>query len=99
AHLSADYADEARRRAEAGDYTEAIRCLFLSLIYRLDESGRVAFHKAYTNHEYLDLVADQAEVRAGLSVFVEALDEHWYGQRPASPEQYRQCLALAERLR
>ena len=31
AHLSAGYADEARRRAEAGDYTEAIRCLFLGI--------------------------------------------------------------------
>jgi hypothetical protein len=97
--LSADYAAEARRQAERGDFTEAIRCLFLSLIYHFDESGRVGLQRAYTNHEYLELVAAQPEVRDGLRLFVDTLDEHWYGQRPAGRDQYQDCLALYERIR
>ena len=58
-HLSGGYRDEADRRAAAGDYTEAIRHLFLSLVYRFDERGRVSFQKAYTNREYLDLLDDR----------------------------------------
>jgi hypothetical protein len=97
--LSAGYGDEALRRAAAGDFTEAIRCLFLSLVYRLDESGRVGFQKAYTNHEYLDLVADHAGVRDTLRIYVDTLDEYWYGQRQAGAEQYQRCLALYEEMR
>ena len=52
--LSIGYREEAARRAEAGDYTEAVRFLFLSLVYRFDERGRVSLHKDCTNREYLD---------------------------------------------
>jgi hypothetical protein len=96
--LSATYRDEAGERAARGEFTEAIRYLFLSLVYRFDEKGRVALHKAYTNREYLALVADDAPVRSQLAVFVDTLDDHWYGQRPAGPDQYERCLGLYDRL-
>src|SRR5439155_6858342 len=46
--LSGAYWEEARKRAAQQDYTEAIRNLFLSLVYRFDESGRVSFQRAWT---------------------------------------------------
>ncbi len=96
--LSATYRQEAARRAEQGDFTEAIRFLFLSLVYRFDEAGRVSFQKAYTNREYLTLFHDRPAVQHDLKVFVDTLDDHWYGQRPTDRERYDNCLALYESL-
>lgn len=91
---SAEYRAEADRRAAAGDYTEAVRFLFLSLVYRLDERGRVGFRTAYTNREYLALVGDRAELR----VMVDVLDDHWYGQTPCGRDRYDACRAVYDRL-
>lgn len=96
--LSATYRQEAACRAEHGDYTEAIRFLFLSLVYRFDEAGRVSFQKAYTNREYLTLFQDRPAVQRDLRVFVDTLDDHWYGQRPTDRPRYENCLALYESL-
>jgi hypothetical protein len=96
--LSATYREEALRRAALGDFTEAIRHLFLSLVYHYDESGRVSFKRAYTNREYLGLFAERPQVHSELKVFVDALDQHWYGVRPANQERYDECLALYQSL-
>lgn len=92
--LSAGYVEAAGQAAEAGDFTEAVRCLFLSLVYRLDESGRLAFEPALTNHEYLRHFVDRPEVFRSFQVFVQVLDDNWYGQQPTAPEQYQHCRAL-----
>jgi hypothetical protein len=97
--LSIGYRDEAHRRAAAGEYTEAIRFLFLSLVYRFDESGRVLFPRAYTNREYLSLFEGRAPMRSQLQVFVDALDEYWYGQRTVAQEQYERCRLLYKQMR
>jgi len=97
--LSRAYEEEAGRRAEAGDFTEAVRFLFLALVYRFDESGRVLFRTSFTNREYLNLFAGRPAMAEGLRVFVDALDEHWYGQRPTGEQEYRQCRTLFETLR
>lgn len=94
--LSDEYHKESARLAAAGDYTEAIRCLFLSLVYRFDERGRVNFHKEYTNREYLELMSDRT--RDALRVLVDILDDNWYGQRPSLRQQYVDSLAVYERL-
>src|SRR5262249_13661448 len=46
--LSNEFREQARLSAERGDYTEAIRLLFLAIVFRLDESGRVLFPRSYT---------------------------------------------------
>jgi hypothetical protein len=97
--LSNAYKEEALLQAAAGEYTEAIRFLFLSLVYRFDESGRVLFPHSYTNREYLSLFDGRAETRSRLQVFVDALDEFWYGERPISRQQYERCQALFDAMR
>lgn len=96
--LSQAYQQEARDRAARQDYTEAVRYLFLALVYRLDEEGRVLFQRAYTNREYLALFADRPEVNRDLRVFVDTLDANWYGQRPTDEQRYADCLARYEGL-
>jgi Domain of unknown function (DUF4129) len=90
-YLSGSYATAADQAARAGDFTEAVRCLFLCLVYHFDESGRISFLPAGTNREYLGRFADRPAVHRDLAVFVDTLDDNWYGQRPTPPEQYRQC--------
>ena len=97
--LSSSCWAEAGRKAELGEYTEAIRYLFLSLVYRFDETGRVNFMRAYTNREYLSLFADRPDVYAALRVFVDTIDDCWYGQRPSNAARYRECLAYYEGLK
>jgi hypothetical protein len=97
--LSIGYRDEAHRQAAAGEYTEAIRFLFLSLVYRFDESGRVLFPRAYTNREYLSLFEGRVPMRSQLQVFVDALDEYWYGERTVAQEEYERCRLLYEQMR
>lgn len=96
--LSLACREEAEHRAALGEYTEAIRHLFLSLVYRFDESGRVSFLRAYTNREYLTLFHDRPTEQTTLTVFVDALDDHWYGQRPAERAEYDACVRLYEGL-
>jgi hypothetical protein len=96
--LSLTCREEASRRAEHGDFTEAIRYLFLALVCRFDERGRVNFERAYTNREYLGLFADRPPVHADLKVFVDTLDDRWYGQHLSGRRQYEECLALYDRL-
>jgi hypothetical protein len=95
---SAAFLEESDRRAKAGDYSEAIRFLFLALVYRFDERGRVSFDQSYTNREYLELLGDRPTVREALQVLVDNLDDHWYGQWPCRKEEYDTCRAAFDRL-
>lgn len=96
--LSLAHRQGALEHAARGEFTEAIRFLFLSLVYRFDEEGRVLFQRAYTNREYLTLFADRPRVNEDLRVFVDTLDDHWYGQQPTDAGRYQECLSLYERL-
>jgi hypothetical protein len=93
-HLSRDYAEAASQAARAGDYTEAVRCLFLSLVYHFDESGRVTYLPSGTNREYLAGFADRPAVYRDLALFVDILDDNWYGQQTTSPQQYQRCRSV-----
>jgi hypothetical protein len=95
--FSQDSWEEARQAAARGDFTEAVRFLFLSLVYRFDENGRVNFQRAYTNREYLRLLGDD-RLRTELRVFVDTLDANWYGEHPTEESRYRECLQLYESL-
>jgi hypothetical protein len=96
--LSESYRRQAGVAAEHQDYTEAIRFLFLSLVYRFDETGKAGFHREQTNHEYLSLFEHRPPLRDSLRVFVDILDNYWYGQRPAEPERYTECQALYQQI-
>ncbi len=96
--LSASFAAAAEKAAADGDYTEAVRCLFLCLVHHFDESGRLSFLPSGTNREYLEQFVGRPTVHADLAVFVETLDHDWYGQRPTPPEQYRRCRDLFDRV-
>lgn len=92
--LSAQYRAEANAHAQAGDYTAAVRALFLSLVYAFDETGRLLFQPALTNREYLRGFSDRPALAEDLRVYVDLLDANWYGQQPTTAHDYEECLAL-----
>ena len=47
----------------------------------------------------LALFADRPEVQSALGVFVDTLDDCWYGQRATDHAHYQDCLARYERLK
>lgn len=96
--LSAEFLAAADRAASARSYTEAVRHLFLALVYHFDESGRLHFQPANTNHEYLRHFAKKPELLAPLRVFVETLDDHWYGMHDLHESSYRTCRELFDQL-
>jgi hypothetical protein len=95
--LSQAACEQARQAAGRAEYTEAVRYLFLAVLYRFDEKGRVRFQRASTNREYLDSIEDP-RLRSELTLFVDTLDENWYGQHPTQEARYRDCLEVYQNL-
>jgi hypothetical protein len=96
--LAERYFVEAEEWARAGDYTEAIRLLFLSLVQAFDESGQLLFRPALTNREYLCFFEDRPALADRLRVLVDVLDANWYGQHPTNEARYAECRALYDSL-
>jgi hypothetical protein len=97
--LSASFQAEADASAAAGQFTEAVRLLFLCLVYAFDEAGRVPFRPALTNREYLHFFDDRPHVAGNLRVFVDLLDANWYGQRTTRGDEYDSCRSLFDSVR
>ena len=95
---SATHFGQASECAKAGDYTEAIRHLFLALVFRFDEAGRVVLRPGATNREYLHLLNENLLERRELGNFVDFLDEFWYAQRATDRGQYERSLSVYQRL-
>ncbi len=96
--LSAEYIQQANKAAQAQEYTEAIRCLFLALVYHYDENNEFVFKPALTNREYLAGFADQPQLAEQLTGFVDTIDQHWYGMMSCSQSIYQQHRSIFDRL-
>ena len=94
---SAAHFSQAGDCANAGDYTEAIRHLFLSLVFRFDEAGRMVLRPGATNREYLRLLNDKLPERREIGGLVDFLDDYWYAKRASDKAQYDRSLDVYER--
>ena len=77
---------------QRGEYRQAIRYLYLSLLLNLNRAGLLAYDVAKTNGEYLGEVrvsmSDGAERFASLTQFFE---RKWYGMEESSAGDFQQC--------
>ncbi len=77
-------ADELERR---GRFREAVRCLYLAVLMRLDDAGIVYFDRYQTNWEHLRRIeASNAPDSVGYRRLTQEFDHIWYGERPATAE-------------
>ena len=83
--------------AEAGDYRQAMRYLYLSTLLWLDERRVLRYDPALTNREYLRHV-DTALCEA-LSPVVELFDRVWYGMAPLDRRGYAAYVKQVARVR
>lgn len=85
--------DRSRRTAARGDYREAIRLLYLALIWKLNFAGLVEYHPATTNWEYLRSLRD-GQSRPPLESLTTIFDRICYGAARAAQPDYEECERL-----
>ena len=82
---------EAYEWSQKGDYRQAIRCLFLSLLLYLDKMGLLTYDQGKTNGQYLSEVhkgmANEAKTFASLTLLFE---RKWYGMEGSSEQDFHQ---------
>jgi hypothetical protein len=97
-------ADEWLERAEelqgAGREREAVRCLYLACLVRLDEFGVARFIRSQTNWEHLGRIEASPKRPAALDVRgpTKEFDRVWYGRRVRPTEDYEYFRAQYETL-
>lgn len=86
----------ARHAAEKGDAREAVHSAYWAAITRLQETGTLPTDVTHTPREYLDLAP--APDREPLHALTKNLERFWYAKRPASAEDFRDCIAHLQSL-
>lgn len=81
-------ADDAAAR---GDYSAALRMLYLALIRHLDRQGLIRYDISYTNRQYLKQAAEYKAVVAPLTSLTEVADIVWYGRGVIGADEYARC--------
>jgi hypothetical protein len=79
---------QAQSAAEAGDYRQAVRRLYLAALLHLDEQRLLAFDRSLTNREVLAVLPDDSPVREHLRPVVDTFDAVWYGVREPDEDTY-----------
>ena len=86
--LAADeWLEKAAKLEAEGRFREAVRCLYLACLMRLDESGRIRFVRHQTNWEHLHRLLDKSGASGQVMRPATQLFDHvWYGHEPATKE-------------
>jgi len=86
---------DARKAAAAGQWREAIHCVYWGSISRLESRRLWPADRARTPREYLALVGAADPRSAGLAALTRSFERTWYGGLPASESDYRAAEAMA----
>jgi hypothetical protein len=89
---------DASRAAAAGQWREAIHCVYWASISRLESRRLWPADRARTPREYLALVATDDPRKPGLTRLTRSFERIWYGGRPAAEDDYRSAEELASGL-
>ena len=90
--------EDARKAAAAGQWREAIHCVYWAVIARLEARRLWPADRARTPREYLALVAEEDPRKPGLRTLTRSFEHIWYGGREAGESDYRSAEQLAEGL-
>jgi hypothetical protein len=94
---------EAESRARAGQFREAVRFLYLAVLFGLDRKRLLRYEATRTNGEYVRQVRLAEHAPADLHPPFERLtdlfERKWYGDRTCEAGEYDTCKALAAEVR
>ncbi len=89
----------AEQAAAQGVYREAIRCLFQSVLERLDEQGVISRAENKTNLEYVEEVERHLPQQAPIfTELVRRFDHSWYGLATVNSAQYEQFYQVVRQM-
>ena len=80
---------------EANDFRGAIRYLYLSAVFHLQENGILPYDKSMTNREYLQKTEMDDNLQTALTPTITVFDEVWYGYKPCDEDtvsSYRELI-------
>lgn len=90
----------AQQAAAAGDYAEAIRLLYLSVLYAMDERALLHVEANLTNREHAQrLRTMRPSLGDGFSQVVEQYDRVRYGRAPVSADLFADFSGRVQRVR
>jgi hypothetical protein len=88
-NLTADSAfQKAQELSSSGDYRQAVRYLYLSSLFLLEERRLLRYDRSRTNREYLRSVAHMPGLSDLLGVVVEVFDRVWYGYQSLDEAEF-----------
>jgi Domain of unknown function (DUF4129) len=90
---SRELADAALAAARAGDFRNAVRKLYVSLLYELSERNLIELEESATNREYLRKVSRFTALVGPMRYLTDRFDYVWYGMFPSSEEDFAAYLA------
>ncbi len=88
----------AAEMAQTGNYREAVRHLYLSALFKLEETGFVPRDRSKTNRELLAAAAAVAPLIEHLQPVVDTFDQVWYGVREPDDATFRAYAAEIDQL-
>jgi hypothetical protein len=83
--------EESRRKGEKGEYREAIRLFFISVLREGHERGWWVYRREATNREHLRGVEGSTERREALGKMIQVYENAWYGHESPGKESFLQC--------
>ena len=86
---------QSEKAAASQNFREALRFLYLSAIFHLQERGILTYDKSLTNLEYLRTLQMHAELQSALRPAIQVFDDVWYGYKPCDADTvtyYREML-------
>ncbi|HLI76677.1 MAG TPA: DUF4129 domain-containing protein, partial [Acidobacteriaceae bacterium] len=89
---AADWGRLAEERAAAGDWREAIHCLYWAAIALLESRRAWRPNATRTPREYLRLLRPGSEAHAALRSLTRSFERAWYGHAEADQSDYRAAL-------
>lgn len=95
---SKDWLQRSKQSASNGQYRDACRALYMSLIFYLDERKVIKYDEAKTNLEYLQTVKPKKELYNPLKQIINIFELLWYGKQAGTDKQYTECLDQYEKV-
>lgn len=84
---------EAAKYAQAGDYRQAIRKVYIALLYDMDKREVIRIEPSLTNREYLRAVRAQVKLYPPMRDMTDRFDLIWYGQGTVGAGEYDEFVA------